>query len=94
MNHPGIQERMCPKGTSLCELHENSKSRVSNNTIEICVVNLNDYVMCRGRGSLEGHDEEAISTGQRGEENEGECKIVKARCAMPMNMNARSYDSK
>ena len=61
--------------------------------IEICVVNSKDYVMCQGRESLEGHDEQAISTRQRGEEKEGECKIVKARCVMPVNMNTRSYDS-
>ena len=47
---------------------------------------------CSGRGSLEEHDEQAIRTRKRGEENEDECKIVKARCAMLVNMNARSYD--
>ena len=50
---------MHPKETSLCELHENAKCRVLNNMIEICVVNSMDYVMCRGRGSLEEHDEQA-----------------------------------
>ena len=84
---------MRPKGTSLCELHENAKCRVPNNMIEICIVNHKDYVMCQGRESLEGHDEQAISIRQRGEEKEGECKIVKAKCAMPVNMNTKSYDS-
>ena len=45
-----------------------------------------------GRGSLEKHDEQVISTKKRGEENEEECKIMKSRCTMPVNMNARRYD--
>ena len=49
-------------GTALCELHENAKCRVPNNMIEIRVVDSMDYVMCRGRGSLEERDEQAIST--------------------------------
>ena len=53
---------MCPKGTALCELHENAKCRVPNNMIEIWVVNSIDHVMCRERGSLKEHDEYAIST--------------------------------
>ena len=84
---------MHPKGTALCELHENDKCMVPNNMTETCDVNLKDYVMCSGRRSLEEHDKQAISTRQRGEEKEGECKIVKARCAIPVNMNTRSYDS-
>ena len=60
---------MRPKRTALCELHENAKCGVPNNMIEICVMNSKDYVMCWGRESLEGHDEQAISTRQRGEEN-------------------------
>ena len=64
-----------------------------NNMTEICAVNSKDYVMCNGKGSFEEHDEQAISTRYWGEENDDECKIAKARCAMPMNMNARSYDS-
>ena len=32
------------------------------NLIEICVANSKDYVMCGGRGGLEEHDEQAIST--------------------------------
>ena len=53
---------MRPKGTALCELHENAKCMVLNNMTEICVVNSKDHVMCSGRGSLERHDEQAIST--------------------------------
>ena len=85
---------MHPKGAALCELHENTKGRVPNNMTEICDVNSKDYVMCNGRGSLEEHDEQAISKRQRGEENEDECKIVKARCVILVNMNAKSYDFK
>ena len=84
---------MRPKGTALSELHEDTKCKVPNNMIEICVVNSMDYVICSGRRSLEEHDEQAISTRQQGEENEDECKIAKARCAIPVNMNVRSYDS-
>ena len=57
MNHLGVQEIMYPKGTALCEPHENAKYRVPNNMTEICVVNSKDHVMCSGRGSLEEHDE-------------------------------------
>ena len=53
---------MRPKGTALYELHENAKCRAPNNMIEICVVNSKDCVMCSGKGSLEKHDEQAIST--------------------------------
>ena len=53
---------MRPKWNVLCELHENAKCGVPNNMTEICVVNPKDYVMCSGRGSLEEHDEQAIST--------------------------------
>ena len=66
---------------------------VPNNMTETCDVNLKDYVMCSGMGNLEEHDKQAISTRQRGEENEDKCIIVKARCAMPMNMTARSHGS-
>ena len=83
---------MRPKGTALSELHEDTKCKVPNNMIEICVVNSMDYVICSGRRSLEEHDEQAISTRQQGEENEDECKIVRARCVMPTNMNAKSHD--
>ena len=48
---------MRPKRTALCELHENAKYEVPNNMTEICAVNSMDHVMCRGRGSLEEHDE-------------------------------------
>ena len=48
---------MRPKGTALCELHENAKCGVPNNMTEICVANSKDYVTCRGKGSLEEHDE-------------------------------------
>ena len=84
---------MHPKGTTLCELHENAKGRVPNNMTEICVVNSKDYIMYSGRESVEEHDDQAISTRKGGEENEDECKIAKARCAIPVNMNVRSYDS-
>ena len=47
---------------ALCELHENAKRRAPNNMTEICVMNSMDCVTCRGRGSLEEHDEQAIST--------------------------------
>ena len=47
---------------ALCELHENAKRRAPNNMTEICVMNSKDYVMCSGRGSIEEHDEQAIST--------------------------------
>ena len=60
---------------------------------EICAVNSKDYVMCSGRGSPEEHDEQVISTRKRGEENEDECIIVKARCVMPVSMSVSSYDS-
>ena len=83
---------MRPKGTALCELHENVKCRGPSNMTEICAMNSKDYVMCSGKRSLEEHDEQAINTRKRGEENEDECKIVKARCAMLVNMNARSHD--
>ena len=53
---------MHPKGTALCELHENAKCRVPNNMTEICAVNSKDYVMCSGMGSLKEHDEQVIST--------------------------------
>ena len=53
---------MHPKGTVLCELYENAKSRMPNNMTEICAVNSKDYVMCSGKGSFEEHDEQAIST--------------------------------
>ena len=53
---------MHPKRTALCELHENTKCRVPNNMIEICVVNSMDYVICSGRGTQEEHDDQAIST--------------------------------
>ena len=46
----------------ICVLHENAKRRVPNNMTEICAVKSKDYVMCRGRGSLEERDEQAIST--------------------------------
>ena len=48
---------MCPKGMTVCALHENVKRKMLNNMIEICVVNSMDHVMCRRRGSLEEHDE-------------------------------------
>ena len=50
------------KGTALCGLHENVKGRVPNNMTEICDMNSKDYVICSGKGSLEEHDEQAIST--------------------------------
>ena len=53
---------MSPKETTLCELYENAKCRVPNNMAEICVMNLKDYVMSSGRGSLEERDEGTIST--------------------------------
>ena len=53
---------MHPKGTVLCELYENAKSRMPNNMTEICVMNSKDYVICRGREGLEEHDEQAIRT--------------------------------
>ena len=55
------RKKMRPKGTTLCELHENGKCK-PNNMTEIYVVNSKDYVMCSGRGSLEEHDEQEIST--------------------------------
>ena len=78
---------MHPKGTALCELHGNTKCMVSNNMTETYAVNSKDYIMCSGRESLEEHDEQMISTRKRGEENENECKMVKAICAMPVNMS-------
>ena len=60
-NHLEVQERMRPNGTALYELHEDAKCRVPNNMIEIYVVTSMDYVMCRGRGSLEEYDEQTIS---------------------------------
>ena len=53
---------MRPKGTALCELHENTKCKVPNNMTKICVMNSKDYVICRGREGLEEHDEQAIRT--------------------------------
>ena len=50
------------KGIALCELHENTKCRVTNNMTKISVVNSKDCVMCSGRGSLKEDDEQAIST--------------------------------
>ena len=50
------------KGAALCELHENAKGRMPNNMTKICDMNLKDYVMCSRKGSLEEHDEQAIST--------------------------------
>ena len=35
--------------------------KVHNNMIEICAMNSMDYVMCRGGGSLEEHDEQVIT---------------------------------
>ena len=84
---------MYPKRTALCELHENTKCMVPNNMTETCDVNSKDHVMCSGKGSLEEHDEQVISTRKQGEENEEECKIVNARCAMLVNMSVKSYDS-
>ena len=50
------------KGDSLCDLHENAMCRVPNNVTEIRVVNSKDCAMCSGRGSLEEHDRQTIST--------------------------------
>ena len=56
------RKKMRPKGTALCELHENGKCK-SNNMTEIYVMNSKDYVMCYGGWeALEEHDEQAIST--------------------------------
>ena len=55
------RKKMRPKGTALCELHENGKCK-SNNMTEIYVMNSKDYVMCSGRGSLKEHDEQEINT--------------------------------
>ena len=52
---------MRPKRTALCELHEDAKCRVLSDMTEIYAANSMDYVMCRGRGSLEERDEQVTS---------------------------------